>query len=143
VASELFRVVRPGGIVVMANWSPDGFPGHISRLVQRYAPSPNDDAPVPTEWGVAEVARDRLAPYASSIRTELRTTLYAGDSPDEFFHFLESNHGLLVLAPQFLGERYQQLAQELRDLFPPFNRAEDGGLAIDSEFLLVVAEAPA
>ncbi len=143
VARELFRVVRPGGIVVMANWHPDGFVGAMSRLVQEYAPAPQEDAAVPTEWGDPEIARERLAPYTDEIRTEVRSTLYAGDSPEEFFLFLERHHGLLVLAPQILGDRYEQLAQEIRDAIPTFNKATDGSLRIDADFLLVVARAPA
>jgi ubiquinone/menaquinone biosynthesis C-methylase UbiE len=35
-ARELLRVCRPGGTVVMANWTPDGGAGRLFRLLGRY-----------------------------------------------------------------------------------------------------------
>lgn len=32
VAAEMARVLRPGGTLAMANWTPSGFPGRCSRL---------------------------------------------------------------------------------------------------------------
>ena len=39
VASELFRVVKPGGTVGMANWGPYGSQGEMFELMSRYGPA--------------------------------------------------------------------------------------------------------
>lgn len=39
-ARELARVCRPGGRIVLANWTPEGFIGELFRLVGRYVPPP-------------------------------------------------------------------------------------------------------
>ena len=49
-ARELLRVCRPGGTVVMANWTPGGGVGRFFRLLGRYGP-PQADGPSPTAWG--------------------------------------------------------------------------------------------
>ncbi|WP_433363959.1 class I SAM-dependent methyltransferase [Actinoplanes sp. CA-142083] len=49
-ARELTRVCRPGGLVAMANWTPDGGVGRFFALLARYAPGP-PGGPPPTRWG--------------------------------------------------------------------------------------------
>ena len=51
-ARELLRVCRPGGIVVMANWTPDGGVGRFFELLGRYEAAGDDDGPSPLAWGV-------------------------------------------------------------------------------------------
>src|ERR1700753_560406 len=40
VASELARVLKPGGLLGMANWNPEGFTGRMFRLGGQHAPPP-------------------------------------------------------------------------------------------------------
>src|SRR4029079_9147136 len=49
-AAELVRVVRRGGKIGLANWTPDGFIGRLLKLVGKYAPPPSGIKP-PTVWG--------------------------------------------------------------------------------------------
>jgi ubiquinone/menaquinone biosynthesis C-methylase UbiE len=51
-ASELVRVCKPGGIIAMANWTPDGHAGQMFKLSGKYIPPPN--LPPPVLWGVPE-----------------------------------------------------------------------------------------
>ena len=39
-ASEMVRVVRTGGKIGMANWTPDGFIGQLFRTIGKYVPPP-------------------------------------------------------------------------------------------------------
>ena len=48
-ARELVRVCRPGGLVALANWTPDGGVGRFFDLLDRYAGPA--DGPSPTRWG--------------------------------------------------------------------------------------------
>ena len=50
VASELMRVCKPGGRVLMGNWTPDGFVGDMFRAIGRYLPPPAG-LPAPPLWG--------------------------------------------------------------------------------------------
>jgi ubiquinone/menaquinone biosynthesis C-methylase UbiE len=51
VASELARACRPGGKIALANWTPEGITGHISRLSDRYLPA-SAGIPSPVLWAM-------------------------------------------------------------------------------------------
>src|SRR3954462_15326874 len=74
VATELFRVVKPGGTVGMANWGPYGSQGELFECMSKYGPPLPDGVPNPREWGLEEVVRGRLGPYASSLQAERVST---------------------------------------------------------------------
>src|ERR687883_1400399 len=59
VAAELFRVVRPGGTVGMANWPNRGFQHELFQVIERYNPRP-EGVPDPRAWGEEEVVHERL-----------------------------------------------------------------------------------
>jgi ubiquinone/menaquinone biosynthesis C-methylase UbiE len=54
-ASELRRVVRKGGRIGLANWTPDGFIGQLFKVMGRHVPPPAGVSP-PAVWG----SEDRL-----------------------------------------------------------------------------------
>ncbi|MCF6524797.1 methyltransferase domain-containing protein [Streptomyces sp. JJ36] len=49
-AAELVRVTRPGGVLAVASWTPDGVMGRIAPTVTRHLDHPPTAAP-PTRWG--------------------------------------------------------------------------------------------
>jgi ubiquinone/menaquinone biosynthesis C-methylase UbiE len=70
VASELARVLRPGGLLAMGNWNPASFSGEMFKVGSRHAPPPAGIAP-PVLWGDEATVRKRLEPYFADIQTEL------------------------------------------------------------------------
>src|SRR3954466_13485105 len=70
VARELFRVVKPGGTVGMANWGPYGSQGELFELLASFGPPLPEGVPNPREWGEEDIVRERLGPYASSLQVE-------------------------------------------------------------------------
>jgi SAM-dependent methyltransferase len=70
VASELARVLKPGGLLAMANWNPGSFTGQMFRTTSKHAPPPSG-VPSPVLWGDEAAVRQRLAPYFEEIKTEL------------------------------------------------------------------------
>src|SRR6185369_13368515 len=58
VAAELTRVVRPGGMIAMANWTPGGFVGQMFKTISKHiAPA---GMPAPVLWGDEAIVRERL-----------------------------------------------------------------------------------
>ena len=69
VAAELGRVLKPGGLLAMANWNPASFTGEMFKVSSRHAPPPPGVLP-PVLWGDEKIVRERLSPYFENIRTE-------------------------------------------------------------------------
>lgn len=70
VASELARVLKPGGLLAMANWNPASFSGQMFKVSGRHVPPP-PGIPPPVLWGDAVTVRERLTPHFTDIQTEL------------------------------------------------------------------------
>jgi len=70
VASEMARVLKPGGLVAMGNWNPAGFTGKMFRLGAGHVPPPPGIAP-PVLWGDDATVRQRLAPFFTDVQTSI------------------------------------------------------------------------
>jgi SAM-dependent methyltransferase len=71
VAAELSRVVRPGGFVAMANWTPEGFIGKMFEVFKKHLPPPPPGLPSTMLWGDEKTVRERLSGFAE-VRSERR-----------------------------------------------------------------------
>lgn len=142
VAVELFRVVKPAGIVAMANYAQTGFLGSFTDLLLKYSLAPPGGAalPSPFEWGDPAEVRRRFDGRASTLRLETRTVRFAFPSVDAGFAFWErTNPPLMALRTMLPPERYEQLRLEGAGLMRTMNVEIDGRLALDSEYLSVIA----
>ena len=70
VAAELARVLRPGGLLAMANWNPASFSGRMFKVGSQHAPPPAGVLP-PVLWGDEATVRARLGSGFTDIRSEL------------------------------------------------------------------------
>jgi len=68
VATEFARVLKPGGLLAMANWSPTSFAGQMFKVGARHVPPPPGLAP-PVLWGDDATVRARLAGNFTEIQT--------------------------------------------------------------------------
>jgi SAM-dependent methyltransferase len=114
-ARELVRVTRPGGIVVLTAWVPDGLPGSLDARVDR-----PEGMRSPAEWGIEELARRRLAPHLEALKFEARTVRLAFADADE-------------LATAFLRPLGLVGAEELGGV----------GAEIDARYLVITGRRPA
>ena len=67
VVVELSRVCRPGGLIALANWTPEGSVGKMFALTSRHVPPP-EGIPPPILWGKEEVVRERFAKVGRAVR---------------------------------------------------------------------------
>lgn len=65
VASELLRVCKPGGRILMVNWTPQGMVGHMFKEIGRHLPPPPNVEPPPL-WGDEETEKERFGDGVSS-----------------------------------------------------------------------------
>jgi SAM-dependent methyltransferase len=137
VAPELFRVVRPGGIVGMANWRPEGFQARFFDVLRRYRPPDPEGVEPASRWGEEECVRERFAAFAESVRIEPSTVPWRFGSLQEMAEFFQSN---MPRPPQQLDDEQRgRMAAEMLENVRRHNTADDGSVAIDAEYSIVVA----
>ena len=66
-AAELKRVCKPGGLIAMANWTPEAFTGQMFKTNAKHVPPP-PGMPSPILWGTEDAVRERLAEGISDLQ---------------------------------------------------------------------------
>ena len=142
VAAELVRVTRPGGRIVMANWTPEGLVGRMFKVLGQHVPPPPAALmPPPSKWGVESVVRERLGFGVSDFQFTRR--LYPFRYPfsvAEVVEFYRRYYGPMNRAFAALDETGQAaLRRDMEALWSTHNQATDGTTFCEPEFLEVVA----
>ena len=146
VASEMVRVTRPGGRIVMGNWIP-GDPTLVAQILticSTYSPPPPEGFISPMTWGIeghvterfagAGVARENI-----SFARETWTFNFPG-APPEFLALFRKYYGPTMNAFEAVEKigRAADLQEELEALFSSQNNSPDGDVtSIPATFLLV------
>jgi SAM-dependent methyltransferase len=137
-ASEMLRVVRPGGRIALANWTPGSFIGEMFRTTAAYVPAPAGLAS-PLLWGTEQMVRERLGIGAASITVTRRILNfeYALDPAGVVNEFIQW-YGPTLRAFATLDESARtRLRGDLETLWCDHNRATDGTTRVQSEYLEV------
>jgi SAM-dependent methyltransferase len=139
-ASELLRVCRPGGRIAMGNWTPEGFIGRMQQMVTAYAPTP-PGVPSPMLWGDEDTVRERFGKGISELNLAKRicTFNFPFDASGAV-EFFRRYFGPAQRTFETLDEQKQvELRDDLVRLWSENNRATDGTMQIDAEYLEVIA----
>jgi SAM-dependent methyltransferase len=139
-ASELLRVVQPGGRIAMANWTPTGFIGQMLKATTRYVP-PAAGVPSPLEWGTEENVHDRLGAGSGALSTTRRLMTFEYPfSPAEVVNLFRLWYGPTLRAFASLDAVGRDgLRKDLEQLWEDHNLAQDGTTRVHSEYLEVIA----
>lgn len=140
VAAELKRVCRPGGKIIMGNWTPAGFVGQMFKIHGRHVPPPAIMSP-PVAWGDEETVRQRFKDGISHLK--VRRHLYPFRypfPPAQVVEFFRTFYGPTYKAFAALDDGKQSaLRAELEQLWTTQNTATDGTTFIEAEYLEVIA----
>ena len=139
VSRELFRITKPGGKVVMANWSEDGVSADLLKLLARFQPPPPPDLEPTSLWGNEDVVRKRFGPYADEIDIRRDIVRWDFESVDAAQAFFENNVGPMAAAKKMLDpDTYAEMIEVAR---AHYERITDtpGRVGYDADFLLIVA----
>jgi ubiquinone/menaquinone biosynthesis C-methylase UbiE len=137
-ARELLRVVRPGGTIALANWTPAGFIGQMLVTIGRHVPPPPGVAS-PIYWGT-EPRIDQLFTGARAIRTTKRDFVFRYESAAHFIDIFRRYYGPTFKAFGALDADGQaRLSGDLTELCARFDRGERS-FAAPAEYLEVVIE---
>ena len=139
-ATELKRVCAPGGVVAMANWTPQGFIGQMFKTTGKHV-TPPAGMPSPLLWGDEDTVRDRFAEGISDlqlIRRKIDFDFLMG--PREVVEHFRLYYGPTQKAFEALDKAGQAaLRADLEQLWSDNNRMTDGSTRVESEYLEVKA----
>jgi SAM-dependent methyltransferase len=137
-AGQLVRVVRPGGRIGLASWTPEGFVGQMFRIVGQHVPPPTG-VPSPLQWGT-EAGVEALLGSECDLKVSRRIFSFRYRSADDLFETFRAFYGPVLKAMAALDQTGQaSLRGQLVALAEDHNRNENDALTIDSEYLEVIA----
>ncbi|MFB4302603.1 class I SAM-dependent methyltransferase [Actinomadura sp. NTSP31] len=138
-AAELLRVVRPGGRIALASWSPGGYLGELLRLVDRYTAGASGEA-APTLWGTAKHLERLLGPHASALECTERQWRFRFRSPADMIGYFRAHFGPLKLAFDVLDAAGRDaLTTDLTRHIEAAGTAPGGTVEVPSAYLEAVA----
>lgn len=141
-AAEMRRVVRPGGRIGMANWTPDGLIGQLFRIVSRYLPPPAGLAP-PVLWGAEDHLRQLFGADMAHAHLERKMFNFRYASSAHWLQVFRDYYGPLNKAFGALEPGAgDALARDLLALVEGCNTAGAGSLVAPAEYLEVVLTRP-
>jgi SAM-dependent methyltransferase len=137
-AQEMMRVVRSGGRIGMANWTPEGFIGQLFRLIGRYVPPPAG-LQSPALWGAEPHIVELFGPQAMDIRCERRMFNFRYRSPAHWIEVFRNFYGPTHKAYVALDADAQaRLTEELSAMLERLNVGGMHALVVPGEYLEVV-----
>ncbi|HET9427269.1 MAG TPA: class I SAM-dependent methyltransferase [Allosphingosinicella sp.] len=148
VASEMVRVTRPGGRIVMGNWIP-GDPTLVAQILKTsaaYAPPPPEGFVSPMTWGVEDNVRDRFGAAGiaeSQIHFDRSTYRFRHPGPpSELVAIFRDYYGPSMNAFEAAARdgRQDQLEAELNLLFETQNRGGPDFTDIPATYLKVTVD---
>ena len=135
-AFELARVVRRGGRIGLANWTPEGFIGQLFRIIGKHV-APPAGVQSPALWG-SELRLHQLFPGHAVVATK------------QIFHFrYKSAEHMLEVFKTFYGPTHKAFASldgakqgalqaDILELFNRMNRGGTDSFVAPSEYLEAV-----
>ncbi len=137
-ASEMMRVVRPGGRIGIASWTPDGLIGQLFKTVGKYVPPPAGLTP-PPRWGTEDYLRQLFGDGAASIHVARKVFNMRYGSTTHWLQVFRDYYGPVHKAFNALDPAGQDaLAHDLVALLDQFNVSGDSTLVVPAEYLEAV-----
>jgi ubiquinone/menaquinone biosynthesis C-methylase UbiE len=137
-AGEMMRVLRTGGRLGMANWTPEGFIGRLFKVIGAYV-APPAGLKSPALWGNEPYVTDLFGARAAQIRCERRIFNFRYRSAAHFVQVFRDYYGPTHKAFAALDESGKQaLDRDITTLLNDMNTAGPASLVVPSEYLEIV-----
>jgi ubiquinone/menaquinone biosynthesis C-methylase UbiE len=135
-AQELSRVVRAGGRIGLANWTPEGFIGQLFKLIGGYV-APPAGVRSAALWGTETRLAELFPDHRVTAKKQFFTFRYK--SPAHWLEMFRSYYGPVNRAFAALDPARQVALQtDITELLCGMNRGGKQALVVPSEYLEVV-----
>ena len=139
-AAEMSRVVRNGGRIGLANWTPDGFIGQLFKTIGKHVPPPAGVKPPPL-WGT-EARLAELFP-GHQVEASAQVFNFRYRSPGHWLEIFRTYYGPTNRAFAALDAPKQAaLEADILELLARMNRGGTDTLIVPSAYLEVVVTKP-
>jgi len=137
-AREMLRVVRTGGRIGVASWTPEGFIGRLFKIIGAHV-APPAGVKSPALWGTEAHIKDLFGANATSIRCERRFFKFRYRSAAHFLEVFRDYYGPTHKAFAALDANGKQaLERDITALLDQLNVGGAASLVVPSEYLEVV-----
>ena len=137
-AGELLRVVRQGGRIGLASWTPDSFIGQLFKVIGKAVPPPAG-LMSPSLWGTEAYLGELFGDASSDIRTTRRNFYFRYKSGAHWLQVFRDFYGPVNKAFGALDSHGQALLeQEILALLDRYNIAGNASMVVPSEYLEAV-----
>ena len=137
-ASELLRVIRSGGKIGLANWTPDSFIGALFKTLGKHiAPPPGVQSPA--LWGTEDWIKANFAAGASAITIIEKSFMFRYNSPAHFVDVFRTFYGPVHKAFLALDDNGQKaLESDILELIASQNTATDGAMRLPAAYAEII-----
>ncbi|WP_294265608.1 class I SAM-dependent methyltransferase [Propionivibrio sp.] len=137
-AREMLRVVRQGGRIGLASWTPEGFIGQLFKTIGAYLPPPAG-LKSPALWGTEPHIVELFGAQAADIRTVRKHFNFRYRSAAHWLQIFRDYYGPTLKAFAALDEAGQNaLEKDITALLERFNVAGSASLVVPGEYLEVL-----
>lgn len=137
-AREMLRVVRAGGRIGLANWTPEGFIGRLFKVVGTYLPPPAN-LKSPALWGTESHIVELFGARAAQIHCERRHFNFRYRSASHWVQVFRDFYGPVHKAFSALDEPARQaMERDITALLDEMNTGGATSLVVPGEYLEVV-----
>jgi ubiquinone/menaquinone biosynthesis C-methylase UbiE len=139
-AREMLRVVRKGGRIGLANWTPESFIGQLFKVIGRYIPPPAG-LKSPALWGTEAHLAKLFGEQAAAIRAVRKHFNFRFRSAAHWLQVFRDYYGPTHRAFAALNTSGQDaLAKDITELLNQHNVGGQSSLVVPSEYLEVVID---
>jgi len=110
-ATEMLRVLKPGGRIAFAAWSPEGVAPRLMGLSFAYLPPPPSPVPSPFLWGDPRGVREYLGDRVTDLRFEHAALMLPALSPAHARRIFEETFTPSLMIVRMLSDRAADLAK--------------------------------
>jgi len=137
-AAELLRVVRPGGRIGLASWTPESMIGQLFKIIGRLVPPPAG-VKSPSLWGTQAYLEQLFGSDAAELRLQPRRFMMRYASPAHWLQVFRDFYGPVQKAFNALDAQGQAtLEQDILALLERHNIAGSASLVAPSDYLEAV-----